>query len=147
MSRYRRYRSVCLQSQQEWEARQRRLHTLPGRSFTHHTHSGAKYCNWHPIIWLRVCLCVCVHERLCRNRPVRKAATSETAVLEIAGTRNERSSFNWEEEEAEEEADTGETTPWTAWTLWAPDPRASHLTPLLKAAARVGNVIYIYTQT
>lgn len=101
----------------------------------HHTHSGAKYCNWHPTIWL--CHYLCVYERLCRNRPVRKAATSETAVLEIAGTQSERSSIKWEEEE---EGDTGETTPWTVWTLWAPDPTAFHLTPLLKAVARVGDV-------
>lgn len=34
------------------------LHTLPGRSLTHHTDSGDKYCNWHPIIWLCVFMCV-----------------------------------------------------------------------------------------
>lgn len=41
---------------------------------------------------LSECVCVCVCERLCRNLPVRKAATSETAVLETVGTLSERSS-------------------------------------------------------
>lgn len=110
-------------------------HSLPGRS--HHTHSGDKYCNWHPIIWMFLCVC----ERLCRILPVRKAATSETAVLETIGTLSERSSPIWEEEEEVVVVDTGGTTPWTAWIRWVPDPTASHLTPLLKAAARVGDII------
>ena len=38
------------------------------------------------------CVCLCVYERLCRKRPVRKAAALGTVVLEIAGTRSERSS-------------------------------------------------------
>ena len=97
-----------------------------------------------------MCLCAC--ERLCRSRPVRRAATSETVVLEIAGTPSERSSTNWEKEEetaaAAAAADTGETTPWTVWTLWDPDLTASPPTPPLKAAARVRRMYcHLHSQT